>query len=401
MTRFDFSAINIFETEQSFLTNACVGKNCIHDMQTYAEGYLKSAQILADHVIKPEKMSDRDILVHPILYSVRHAIELSIKHVLIELNDKANVKTDINLIIGHCLKPLWELFKQQASFDRRLVKFIEEIDPLVLHIDSADSEGQDFRYPTNINGDKTYDGRMTVDLAAVRNFIHPLRIKVMFLFDLTEKIISERIVGAYTDKFNREELEQLSKDLPDIESWRTPAFKEVKSRWISKYKISNRAFSGAVDFIKKHREFSGNIGNEHALFSLDGDLLKSLAKEKHRIRKKEKSYTFLQYNRLALETYNKFCEKLSASDVAELQAIYYLGSSSELSEWYENGFELRNSEVSDSNIKKEFEHIFSKIDFVKGMINGLNKIGMISLASELKQYEYEGKTGIEIIDLTL
>lgn len=390
MEEFDFSTINFFETEHSFRTNACVGKNCIHDMQTYAEGYLKSAQILVDHVIKPENMSDRDILVHPILYSVRHSIELSIKHVLLELNDKTNIKTDTKLIDGHCLKSLWELFEKQASFDRRLVKFIEEIAPLVLHIDNADSDGQDFRYPTNNNGDKTYDGRMIVDLAAVNKFIPPLRTKIMFLFNLTDEIISERIVGAYTDKFNRDELEQLSKELSDIKSWGDPIFSEVKSRWKSKYNLSNTSFSKAIDFIKNHREFSGNIGNignKHGFIYLENNLLKDLVIEKY-----QKS------NRLRLEVYNKFRDKLSSFKVAELETIYYFGISSTLSEHYDqevkSSIKLFKCEDKDE-LEKAFYRVFSKTYFVCGVIKGLNKIGMNNLSNELDQYHIEEEIAVE------
>ena len=49
--------------------NACVGTNGFPDSLTYAEGYLRTPEILTDYIYKNNKRGEVDLLVYPIAYS--------------------------------------------------------------------------------------------------------------------------------------------------------------------------------------------------------------------------------------------------------------------------------------------------------------------------------------------
>jgi hypothetical protein len=405
MSEIDPSKLDIFEPTHSGRYNACVGHNSQHDMRTYAEGYLQSAQILIDQIFEKEMGPEGDILVHPILYSARHSIELSIKHVLNELNE-TDIKTEEREIHGHSLKKLWCRFKKQTTFDRRIIKVVEAIEPIITQLDQADPNAQDFRYPENTNGEQTLDGKAIVDLVTVKEVVEYLREKLLYLYDLVEVIVRERQFGAFTKELNRKELKELSIELPDINTWdNNEEFEVVKNRWKEKYSLNNTGFNRAVDFLKGHREFSGNINNEHNFIALDSPLLEELIKKANRIRfeqtaDKGKSLRVQMTNsNTACASYPQFKSRLTPKVVSELNAIFYLSRNREISDVFDDYYRdhskvfegLTDGELEGA-LKKSFLHIYKKTNFIEEIIGGLNNIGRLKMADKLSKY----KVGEEI-----
>jgi hypothetical protein len=400
MSEIDPSKLNIFEPTHSGRYNACVGHNSQHDMRTYAEGYLQSAQILIDQIFEKDMGYERDTLVHPILYSARHSIELSIKHVLNKLNE-TDIKTEERDIHGHSLKELWCRFKEQTTFDRRIIEVLETIEPIVTQLDQADPDAQDFRYPENTNGKQTLDGKAIVDLVTVKELVEYLTEKLLYLYDLVEVIVRERQFGAFTKEFNREELEKLSIELPDINTWdNSEEFEVVKNRWKEKYSLSNKGFIRAVDFLKGHREFSGNINNEHNFIALESQLLEELIKKANRIRleqiaDKGKSLREQMANsNSAYASYPQFESRLTPNVMSELNAIFYLSRNREISEVFDylyrdhsKEFEGLTDEELEGALKKSFLHIYEKTNFIDEIIGGLNNTGRLKLADKLSEYK--------------
>lgn len=399
MADFDPSQLDIFTPTHTSQFNACIGTNSLHDLRTYAEGYLQASQMLLDNIFEKRLAYERDTLVHPILYSARHAIELSIKHVLVRLNE-TDIKTDERLLHGHGLKELWELFKQQTLFDRRLVSVVGDVDSIVVQLDQADPDAQDFRYPVNTDGQQTLDGKVIVDLITVKELVDFLKDRMLYLFNLTEFVVDERQISAFTSELNREELRQLSIDLPDVSTWRDGgAFEEVKGQWKHDLGLSNSAFSRAVDFIKEHREFSGNIGIEKGFFVLDEAVLDEVLKKAYEVQqerienRRDRSFESLLKPSPVYAAYESIKDKLSPSAVAEIEAIFYLSRDRRYSEEFEALFEHFNKSLTvlsgdrlEEEKQRNFIHVFEKINFIDELIGGLRKIGRISLAGKFAKY---------------
>lgn len=396
MNDVDTSELDIFEPTHNATFNACVGTNSSHDMRTYAEGYLQAAQKLLEVMFSQRMMYERDTLVHPILYSARHSIELSIKHVLIELN-KIGIRTKDCEIHGHSLKIQWALFKKQTAFDRRIIDVSESIDSMVIQLDQADPDAQDFRYPVNTNGEQTLNGKFVVDLVTVKLVVDCLAEKLVYLYNLIDLIIDERNLNAFTHEFNREELKQLSLDLPDFDTWSTSDdFQTIKLIWKEKYGLSNSAFSRAVDFIKKHREFSGNINFEHDFIALDNQLLECLIKKSYEIRLEQIEDRKLdlkeQLNKPnpAYTNFPLFESRITPAVMSELNALFYLDEFSEefdsLVKRFDREFEGLVDKELDEALKKSFIHIYEKTNFLSAVIRGLEKTGRLKLTEQLNKY---------------
>ncbi len=113
------------------------------DLGLYAEGYLEGAEALLEVVKKSGE--NQDLLVYPIVYSLRHAVELLLKQVIRAarlLVDKPGDFPD-----SHRIEDLWKTCKP-------LLKSIWPNDPSFATVESVisrlselDPEGQAFRYP--------------------------------------------------------------------------------------------------------------------------------------------------------------------------------------------------------------------------------------------------------------
>ena len=400
MSEIDLSTLNIFAAAGRTEFNAGVGTNSFHDMRTYAEGYLQAAEKLTEVMIEQRLMPQRDTLVHPILYSARHGIELSIKHVLSILHDVA-IKTEERLLHGHQLGQLWPLFKEKTCFDRRVIAIVDVIDPIVIQLDQSDPDAQDFRYPINSAGEQTLEGKTIVNLAVVAKLIKVLHVNLLELMRLAERIVQERKLNAYTDSLNREELKKLSLELPDISTWAgSDEFFKVREKWKESLELSNGAFSRAVDFIKNHREFSGNIGNDHSLIALDIDFLERLFTVAYEMRKQDIADRDLDILEavlkpsLARENYPSFKDDLSLERLAELKALYYFQDVAYMSESYEVEYECFVKELSvfegeslENAIKEGFIHVYEKLDFIPAVLIGLKLTGQLKYYDSLSRYE--------------
>lgn len=72
--------------------NACVGNNGSPGYREYAEGFSDAANMLLAHVLDNEERSNVDILVYPICFNIRHAVELRLKHAIIKIKHLYEVK---------------------------------------------------------------------------------------------------------------------------------------------------------------------------------------------------------------------------------------------------------------------------------------------------------------------
>lgn len=161
--------------EQLFSYNADIEKTAymnwrtrqhqpIHDMIIIADGYMKSAIMLAEDCLQDNKDKKADIVVFPMLFAANHAIELYLKAINWSLNMLLEEKE--SFCGGHDIRQIWNTVKKRmTSFetekDRRkqFKEMTKELEAYITelydkidkdHNANAKMKNMDFsRYPFN------------------------------------------------------------------------------------------------------------------------------------------------------------------------------------------------------------------------------------------------------------
>lgn len=374
---------NIFQPGTDGTFHACVGENGQHDFRTYSEGYLEAADKLLTDIIENGNLGGRDTLVHPILYSIRHSIELAIKYMSSYLSSEIKYEK-LGSLTGHSLNDLYKKFSTARKLDRRLAKAIADLEEPVDALHSVDPDGQDFRYPVDSDNNQTLNGKRIVNLLAVKEMFVAVDSIVRSMFQLIEEIYTERHLGAYVNKLgdsavNRPDLERLSKGLPGAEGSTQAEWDVAQKHWVKELEISNSIYRKAVAFIKQHRQFAANMGVHIPLNSLTEDALKKLL--------------FSTRSPLSdievLKLYREQIQSQPNESVAEISALFCLGSGRQYSEEFEMEYqrELREfhsleGDALEQARVKSFSHVVSKTNFCDGFKRGLNMVGYGHLLSE-------------------
>lgn len=246
--------------------NACVGNNGSPGYREYADGFSDAANMLLAHVLDNEARSDVDILVYPICFNIRHAVELRLKHAIIKIKHLYEVKKinkAFDLVAIHDINKLWEIIINScAELDRRFIIATDKIAEYVNDIGQIDPTGQTFRYPYSNDDVKHLTNESIINLFVIRKRFSKLSEYLSCFIDLIDCIITEYNQGLFTSKLSREDLFQITKIIPSYKNWRTEEFTLAKKQIIEKYNLSNNDFSKALDAIKEHREFSYLIKNK-------------------------------------------------------------------------------------------------------------------------------------------
>ncbi|MFT3783807.1 MAG: hypothetical protein QM790_17490 [Nibricoccus sp.] len=401
---YDPKSYSIFETRHHLAT-ACVGDNGLNDFETYATGYFEAARLLLAQATDPRKCLTLDTIVYPILFNLRHGVELSIKHVSRVLSE-AKLPNPGATQNTHELEQLWADLTEQSKPDRRLIAAIEELEPAVLQMHEADPLAQEFRYAERNDGVPSFKGRHIVDLVTVLELADFTAERFEQLFYRSRRIASERRYGSFTPELNRDELEQLSKDLPDAHTWSdSTKFKEVKADWTKRYRLSGNAFCRAIDFIKKHREFSANIGLRKPLVGLNGETLERLLSASIQMLSehwKEGQTLRAVFDRKdpVSTAINSTGIKLTKTLVAEVRALFYQGRDGDFSEEYETRFKSHDgyrADVSQQVLLSDFRHVFSKLNFAECLCEGLRQIGYPEFAAKFRPQVDAIKSGVPSI----
>ncbi|MBT1926904.1 hypothetical protein KKZ54_23140 [Enterobacter hormaechei subsp. hoffmannii] len=201
--------------------NACVGTNGFPDSLTYAEGYLKTPEILTDYIYKNNKRGEVDLLVYPIVYSARHGIELSLKTILIDMAELRGLEISVPDVTKiHSIKKLWDATIDVAErTDKRLYYKTKKIEPYILDFVAIDDTAQTFRYPESNVGATHLEKTPIINLARFVVFFKKLTKGLHEIIKITLNLKDEYKTGTFTDKFSRRDLIKLSKGLGNRTDW--------------------------------------------------------------------------------------------------------------------------------------------------------------------------------------
>lgn len=390
---------SIFSPEDSDGLNACVGGDNIHDFYSYAEGYFNAANYLCDKVISERLTGDLDIVIFPILYSVRHGIELALKSHLSNLRDCGINITDGD-IHGHDIDILWGCLKEKTPMTPIFIEIISSIDHLIIEIAQLDPTAQEFRYPVRTDNNQTIPDRKLINYLALQSIITKLTSQLKYFLNESECYIVEHRTESRTNELSREQLSELSILLPNRETWQNEnsGFSIKKSELMEKYNLSSNAFSRAIKFIERHREFAGNIGIESDISIFNNDIIAAMVNS-HNSRKckgnDQPTSSIVKISDIVISNefpdhdfFQTIKDRISIDDIIKMETVCYMALKGEYSEFFNDRLQANLEKINNvSDEEKEkikhdtFIHQYSKTTFLNDFKTGLKLIGRPTLAA--------------------
>lgn len=383
--------------------NACVGKNGLQDMETYAEGYLRAADLLLNSVIEKELTGQIDFLVFPIVFCARHCIELFLKDSILKLNQIRPYKPEeIRRLSGtHDIGNIWVNFKERAHFsDRRYEGIVTDLEKYILDFAGMDPTAQTFRYPDDNYKAPHLQKTPLINLILFKERFAALSVLLRNLTGLNGLLIQEYRVNTYTNKLSRNEIREISLSVGLHKDWSAgDGIKTAKTSICSKYGLSSTDFGKAINIIKNHYEFSQNIGIEKPLISVKLHELEIYLAQwrpiyKHRTASEDGMDYFdgagMQFeeikerNRQKLASLHVIVEKISLESLADIHAIYELGKLCIYCEDYSTQYpihlsEMTKSKSTDQRFNMHILHTFGKTNLEHCIRTGLQMLGQKSL----------------------
>jgi hypothetical protein len=143
---------------------------------SYASGYQIGALKLLDHALTESR--DRDFLIYPAVFLIRHYIELRLKELIQGLN--YCLKQTKDFPTGHNLQHLWNDFKIKYKHIGENINdpHFAAMDDLIVELQNIDPISMSFRYPVDKDGNKIQKLN-TVNIKELRETF----IRVSYLFD--------------------------------------------------------------------------------------------------------------------------------------------------------------------------------------------------------------------------
>lgn len=250
---------------------ACVGNNGGTSDYDIMRGFFEAVQIQV-LALKNNKGLSEDTLVYPIVFCMRHCIELGIKiniRTLLEMKCSSvriapaiigEVKSNFHI---HDIENLAGMLSDLSVIDFRYSNLIGDL-MIRLAEYFFDKKGDMFRYADSTEEQGNLEN---VDISHVS--ILTLYQNFKEIIDILNKLYSkastlkeEYELNEFTKTCSRENLLDISKALPLCSKWNTEAFDEAKAQIKAKYGIGSKEYSQIVDLIKSNRAFSINYGRE-------------------------------------------------------------------------------------------------------------------------------------------
>ncbi|WP_144139358.1 hypothetical protein [Providencia rettgeri] len=386
--------------------NACVGENGEPSYAEYSSGYSKAANVLLDAVISDEGVHLWvDDFIYPICFNFRHSIELRLKDIcqnyIREIFIIKNKGFEFNHSGTHDIGKIWGFVKTNAiAVDRSTINYIEKVDEFIVELSCIDATGQVFRYPYSNESEKHLIKESTINVILLKEQFNMVEGVLKEFSDFMSEALDDYAFGYFSDDLSRNDLIDIAKSLPTRGAWREPLFLQVKNELKSKYALSNRSFSRAIEFIENTHDLARMIELELPLYGSDKDSVKlafvmskfyldyrnasGLAAENGIITVGPEDFNVLAQSirkgSKRVEIIMNRCDgKLSSESISGIRALYY--SDGNKSKEYQRTYELFNSAGSEI---KDLVHVIKKNDFPFKVVRNLFCLGQLHLADELK-----------------
>lgn len=376
--------------------NACIGSQ--GDAENYVDGYIEAAQVLIEAVIGGRMMSSRDTLIMPVLYNCRHALELSLKYTVDRLS---GAKVDTGpYVVNHDIQAHWRLLRDSKIGDEMLRGLLDSLEPFIDSLAKIDTDGQQLRYAKDRDGKKSLSDFALINLRLVRYSVGRLGRILGVLKARVHEIVEERLTGTYTKECSRADLEAIAKLLGDRSQWADPTFDETKAEICKRFGLSGRKFSEAVNAIDRSRPLKVQTGRETALLHVSDEKLLSvlcLWADANPVRIAEEEdlgldlYScdfdkMIEHAKQSLELTKAVSLLLSREELADIEALFYIGRDRLYGECYERrvATALESLGVSPS-LDEGIRHLMSKMNLLDGISAGLRAVGKPCLSQRVNQ----------------
>lgn len=246
--------------------NACVGDNGAPGMVDYAEGFASAANALLDSAIADQGMElTVDTLVYPVCFTMRHAIELFLKKVTVNLAQIGAARCvplpAFDLLASHDLGLIWAYVKTHApATDERLAGLVSKLDEYVRDVADMDPTGQVFRYPFDLESKKHLTSIGIINFVILKRRFNEIQPLLEELNRTADDLVEEYSWGTCTKSLSRLQIRRIAAELPPIEKWGEAFFDQVRGDLKTKYKLGSKELSTAIGLIKKRHEMAACIG---------------------------------------------------------------------------------------------------------------------------------------------
>lgn len=379
-------------TEERSEWNACIG-NQAHP-ESYVDGYMQAALELVNAVIKHRQHLKRDTLAMPILYNARHALELSLKYMHDAFVKEGIIKTPLKK--SHNIQSYWKLLSSMKLGDAELTQYIKNLEIYVVSLGSIDDDGQELRYATNRDGQKSLGDKALCNLVVIRESLLKLQKIISDSKYRLEVFIDERRTETYTEELSRKDLEIISKMLPPFGKWKDKIFEEARQKIKERYGISSSKLSDALNLIKTHRTMASHRGKEFDLTHLTDDKIKLVVQEWKTLHPPTDSgglgtdfwnidfKAMQEYEKKFREAQENILRLLSEDEIADLEIVFYFGRDEVFCEFYEGELtRVKKKHKINESRGEAVRHLMEKTNFLDEMVKGLIILGRPTLAKEL------------------
>ena len=361
---------NTFRGQHPTDYNACVGNNGFQDTEDYIQGYIEAAKKLLDEIAsKPAHDSNRDTIIYPIAFCIRHSLELCLKGAIESLRsirDSHDLRS-FKLSSTHDIGELWAFYKEQSEItDRRYIAINKKLSEYVSDIFEIDPNGQTFRYPVDLNNQKHLVKTPVINLILLRKRFIELSDLISELGFANRSLQNEYSQKTYTKSLSRYDLYCIALSLPKYHLWGIEKFKEIKEEIKTNYSIGSKEFSTAIDLIKENHELSSLVGIEKKLTYIEKEDIVHYFKQwlpysQFNLMDDEFSVdAMMKHNEIELEYIEKCLEKISINGFAELHSLYELGN--DHFPLYSEDFEsILQSNLQDIWLAEREERVHSEI----------------------------------------
>lgn len=413
----------VFRGWEPFWANACVGKNGNPQIREYAEGYASGANVLLDKLISDgEGLAEVDILIYPICFGMRHALELYLKDSVVSLERLARIRarsiSEFDMAGSHDIGRIWDYVRKESlAADARYATLIAKLDPFVDAFSRIDSTGQVFRYAFDNANNKHLTRVSVINVVVLKEKWSVFEVLLKDLMRLNDYTNLEYSWGGFTSKLSRQQLARLAKRLPEKSKWSTEEFTTAKKEIMAEYQLSGNDFSRALNLIKSRRDLSGLYGNalpiagvslEEIIGFLDIYLQKHSLEKMLNPKKEIDSETLVQASDFAaLREHSRMSGKLARDVVTDVSPETFAA----VAALFNFDREYKFSEVFDDLLKENLEEaatysampklyvaaaqrLIAKTGLLKGLLASLDFLGHAELASQLADH-YEFKEHLE------
>ena len=345
-------------------------------------------------VIERKQHIKRDTLAMPILYNARHALELSLKYMHDAFLKEEIITTPHSK--NHDIHSYWKLLSAAKLGDAELTQHIKNLEIYVVSLSNIDDDGQELRYATTRDGQKSLKDKALCNLVVIRESLLKLKKIIADSKYRLEVFIDERRTKTYTSDLSRKDLETISKMLPPFERWNEDIFDKAKKEIKTTYGIGSKQFSDAVNLIKRHRTMASRLGSEFDLLHLTDDKLKLVVQEWKALHPLKGSddlgadfmnvdfEAMVEYANKVDEVQENILRFLSEDEIADLETVFYTGREAGFCEFYENRLTLVKKEHKiNQDLAEEVRHLIEKNKFMEEIVKGLTILGKPTLAKKL------------------